>query len=55
MNRQGMDEIDKKLAYCYRNDFSKKKMCEITGLNVNKVDYRLRKLKDKGLKKWWEE
>lgn len=51
-----MDELDKKLIYCYRNDFTTKKMSEITGIKLNTVRYRLQKLKKKGLlRKWWEE
>lgn len=51
-----MDELDKKLIYCYRNDFPQKKMCEMTGTKINTIKDRLKKLKKQGvLKKWWEE
>ena len=51
-----IDEIDKQIIYYYRNDFSRKSMCEKIGLSMNSLIYRLKKLKDQGLlKRWWED
>ena len=56
MTRSGkMDEIDKVIAYCYRNGYPIKDICVKTGLSVGKVGYRLDKLRKAGLKKWWQE
>ena len=57
MNKQGeLDNLDKKIAHYYRNDFPIKEISNKTGLKYNTVIYRIHKMKKRGiLKKWWEE
>ena len=51
-----MDDFEKKVAYYYRNNFSRKQICEITGKSYNAVRWKINKLKKQGvLKRWWNE
>lgn len=51
-----MDDFEKKVAYYYRNNFSMKKISELTGKSYNSVRYKIDKLRKQGvLKRWWEE
>ena len=57
MNKQGkLDELDKKIIYYYRNNFSSKRICELTGKPYTTIKGRMNKLyKNKLLKRWWNE
>ena len=50
------EEMDKKIEYFYRNNFTRQHMAEELGVSVSKVAYRLQVIrKRKELKRWWEE
>ena len=57
MNKQGeLDELDKKIAYYYRNNFPIKYVCNKTEVKYSTIQYRIYKMKKHGLlKRWWEE
>lgn len=57
MNKQGvLDDLDKKIAYYYRNNFPNKVISSKTGVKYNTIIYRINKMKKYGLlKRWWEE
>ena len=57
MNKQGeLDELDKQIAYYYRNNFPIKDVCGKTGRKYSTIIYRINKMKKHGLlKRWWEE
>ena len=51
-----INDLDKKIIYYYRNNFSEKEICKKTGLTIGQIQYRKEKLRKQGLlKKWWEE
>ncbi len=51
-----VDELDKKISYYYRNNFKTKDMAKLTGMELNIIKNRIKRLKKYGLlKRWWEE
>lgn len=48
-------ELDEKIEYYYRNDFSRKQIAEKLEISIGKVAYRLKEIrKRKELKRWWQ-